>query len=242
MKAGVLLIGTREHNQRLQAALLAKNIPVHGLVLQRVIEVTPDKGILTHPGGYYQKFIFVSRNAVIYGLKHIAHFLGDSECFSIGPGTASELESDGISSDYPVRGSSEDLLNLPALKDVTDCRVLIIKGEGGRELLGESLEQRGGSVDFLDVYRRERVPLDNSVLKRLLKDKNIRLLVCGSGEVLEYLSSLLDNSLRSNVRLIVPSQRVYRLARQMGFSQILTAEGAESSNVVSAVCELYKQL
>ena len=60
---------------------------------------------------------------------------------------------------FPAEGDdSEALLELPALREAIarpDPRVLIMRGEGGRELLAERLRELGASVEYLELYRRE---------------------------------------------------------------------------------------
>ena len=56
----------------------------------------------------------------------------------------------------PLRFDSEALLELPQLTDVNGRRVIIFRGDGGRELLGETLAARGASVEYVSCYRRGR--------------------------------------------------------------------------------------
>ena len=60
---------------------------------------------------------------------------------------------------FPAEGDdSEALLELASLREAIagpDPRVLILRGEGGRELLAERLRELGASVEYLELYRRE---------------------------------------------------------------------------------------
>src|SRR6185295_12379471 len=59
---------------------------------------------------------------------------------------------------------SEALLAAPELADVTGKRVLIVRGEGGRALLGNMLAARGATVNYAECYRRVRPVADAAPL------------------------------------------------------------------------------
>ena len=66
----------------------------------------------------------------------------------MGPSTARkvsiELDCGVVTSD--AGASSEDILLLDELADISGSKVAIVRGIGGRELLAESLRQRGAEV------------------------------------------------------------------------------------------------
>jgi uroporphyrinogen-III synthase len=98
--------------------------------------------------------IFISTNAVMYGLHCVA---GDETAIAvIGPATKSAIESAGRQVDiFPEQGyDSEHLLAAAELQDVSGKNIRIIRGDGGRELLADTLRERGATVDYLSVYRR----------------------------------------------------------------------------------------
>ncbi|HEX4974660.1 MAG TPA: uroporphyrinogen-III synthase, partial [Pseudomonadales bacterium] len=86
----------------------------------------------------YQHVIFTSVNAVHFGMQWIDRYWPQwpqgLNCYSVGPGTAKALTAHHIVSFLPTRFSSEGLLELPALMSVSEARVLIVKGQGGRSL------------------------------------------------------------------------------------------------------------
>ena len=107
----------------------------------------------------FQHVIFVSRNAIRRGMDWIEDFWPELPAglnwYAVGESSARLLEEYGIDSRRPESSmDSEGLLALPALRDAAGERVLIVKGEGGRGMLRQTLESRGARVEELVVYRR----------------------------------------------------------------------------------------
>ena len=106
----------------------------------------------------FDKIIFVSKNSVRHGIPLLnSGLLKDSHhkvWLAIGSGTATELKKHGISAKFPIKSDTESLLELEEMKNPRLNRILIIRGEGGRDLLEKTLTQRGAKVSFCEVYRR----------------------------------------------------------------------------------------
>ena len=105
--------------------------------------------------------IFVSRNAVTWTWKLLGEnrgLPGNIRLLAVGEGTAAELSRAGFDDVAHAGGTSdsEALLQLPELQEerVRGKHVLIFRGMGGRELLADTLRQRGATVEYIEVYRR----------------------------------------------------------------------------------------
>src|SRR3989338_8880463 len=95
--------------------------------------------------------IFISPNAVQYGMAAIraaGELPQNLKIATVGQGSAKALRELGIANVIAPaeRFDSEGLLALPELQDVAGWRVLIFRGDGGRELLGDTLKARGAAV------------------------------------------------------------------------------------------------
>ena len=98
----------------------------------------------------YDWIIFISRNAVEHGHNCLpAQLPSGLKIAAIGKATATALSESGRYVDLEAggAGTSESLLTEPALADMQGQRVLIMRGEGGRELLAKTLRERGAKVD-----------------------------------------------------------------------------------------------
>lgn len=164
--------------------------------------------------------VFVSPSAVRKALElRGAPWPARVRAAALGAGTRRELEARGVRMIIaPEDGAdSEALLALPALQQVAGARVLILRGAGGRELLGETLAARGARVSVLECYRRVR-PASAAAPAGTLDA------VCAnSGETLENLAALLGLARLRDTALFVPHERVAQLAREMGFATVEVA-------------------
>ena len=105
--------------------------------------------------------LFVSANAVDKALALVLArraWPAALRVATVGRGSARALERHGFAAVIAPseRFDSEALLDLPELKDVAGKRVVIFRGEGGRELLGDTLAARGATVEYAECYRRGR--------------------------------------------------------------------------------------
>lgn len=154
---------------------------------------------------------------------------------TVGQGSAKALRELGIENIIAPteRFDSEGLLALPELQDVAGWRVLILRGDGGRELLGDTLKARGATVEYAGCYRRSKPPQDAGVLLESAADA----ISVTSSEALDHLWQMLDEDARTNLRgtpLFVPHARIAELARRQGWQEVRLT-GAGDDGLLSAL-------
>jgi uroporphyrinogen-III synthase len=193
--------------------------------------------------GPYHIVIFISPNAVRYGLELLdgASLPGNPRIAAVGKGTARALQAAGFDVDLlpGERFDSEALLQLKELRQLQGRRVLIMRGNGGRALLGDNLRQRGADVVYAEVYRRECPSTDAGPLLERWSEE-VQLVTVTSIEILENLTTMLGprgRKLLLATPLVVVSERIGRKAGSLGHETIILARRAEDHAIVEAVCQ-----
>ena len=182
--------------------------------------------------------IFISANAVRFGLPQLGSALArdsDLTVIAVGNKTRDTLVAEGIQAQVPVRADSEGLLAMPALSAPDSRDVVIVKGEGGRELLASELTGRGARVIEWECYRRCWPEVDVSGLIEISAGL---IFQASSGEMVSRLSKLLAGGGQADLfqsSIIVPSDRVARLATEIGWGQVIRAEDASDDAFIRAL-------
>lgn len=161
--------------------------------------------------------------------------------FAVGRSTGLALHTvSGMPVHYPPeRSTSETLLQLPALQQVKGQQALLLRGNGGRELLGETLHQRGAMVRYCECYQRMPVVYDGAQQYLRWQQLGVDTLVVTSGEMLQQLYTLVPEYYRktwlSGCHLVVVSERLASQARELGLRDICVADNADNDALMRAL-------
>ena len=165
--------------------------------------------------------IFVSPTAVAKAMQHVRAWPRELKVAAVGGGTRRALENHGIANVIvPSAGAdSEALLALPEMQRVTGSRVVILRGDGGRALLGDTLAARGARVEYATCYRRLRPQPPARPWRR----GELAAITVSSGQGLENLFQVLDPELLRSTPLFVPHPRIAEQARTLAARSVVLA-------------------
>lgn len=192
----------------------------------------------------YHIAIFTSANAVEFAVPAIERqrpWPRQWRVAAIGTATAAKLEEYRHPADIIPDSdfNSEALLAHPALHDVSHLHILIVRGEGGRELLAEHLRKRGADVEYLEVYRRSKPKADPQEVIDSLKSGQLAFITANSAEALQNLVDLLDprwHPLLLNIPLVVASQKTIELASTLGFrAHVFLSANAKDQSIIDTL-------
>ena len=187
--------------------------------------------------------IFISRNAVEQGLARVRErreWPTGLAIGAIGSGTLRALQAQGHRNAFAPEGpsDSEALLANARLHSISGKRVVIFRGEGGREFLGSTLRERGAIVEYAECYRRSVPANDPRVLIGELSRGAVHAVVISSGEGLTNFAGLLGPSaevLLAHVPFFVPHPRVAGQASGLGITETLIAGIADEETLAALV-------
>lgn len=190
--------------------------------------------------------IFISPNAVSHAMKKISDRDGlprHLQIAAVGQATAKSLASYGLVVDLFPKDSfnSEALLAMTQLQQVEGKKIVIFRGEGGRELLADTLRERGAHVEYAECYRRIRPDNDVQPLLQQGEKNEVDIIIVTSNEGLHNLMDMVGVAGRHwllQTPLLLVSQRTAELARQLGFTQTpIIATKASDDAILQSLIE-----
>ena len=191
--------------------------------------------------------VFISKNAVNHALDlfpHIADTLRDKTVLAVGQATARCLKASGFGKVGQVdTGGSEALLRLPALNEtaIRGKRIVIIRGQGGREELRDVLLARGAVVDYLEVYRRDKPDMSQAEMTEFWHDQTPDAVIITSQAGLDNLVELTppaESSRLLGTPMVVMSERIRQHATESGFMRIAVASDNTDAGLVEALLNI----
>lgn len=158
--------------------------------------------------------------------------------YAVGAATAARWRAAGCPVAWPDDECSEGLAALPALHHVAGRRVLILRGEPGREWLADTLRARGAEVEYCQCYQRQWLPYDGAALFLSWRTAGVDSVIITSGDILHHWLSLLPAPARAwaqQLIYVVPSHRVAELVVSAGLPAPRVASGASHDALCSAL-------
>jgi len=192
----------------------------------------------------YDLAVFVSVNAVKMGVEFILNrreWPESTRIATVGASSAEALLPYGLSVDLlpEHQYNSEALLALDELQDMSGQCVVIFRGNGGREVLRETLLARGADVDYVEVYQRKCPTVDARRMLALLQPGYLDCITITSNESLHNLLTMAGpegQPLLLGIPLVVIGARQAALAQQLGFVHApVIAANASDEAIVAAI-------
>lgn len=191
--------------------------------------------------------IFVSVSAVVSLQAQVQAAEITAPLFAVGKTTAAVLQR-WLKRDVavPEDQRSEGLLAMPALQDVKDKLVVIVRGNGGRELIKQQLITRGAVVRYVQSYKRIPLALDGAALAQQWQHAGIRCIVATSDEILQLLFSILpvqQHAWLQQCRWVLVSPRMQQSAQALGIpaQHITLAVNANDLALLEAIQQVKRE-
>ncbi|OUS27597.1 hypothetical protein A9Q99_14230 [Gammaproteobacteria bacterium 45_16_T64] len=242
-----------------QALSLADTLRTQGMspVLMPTLEIvprilSPQENESIASLDLYSHVICVSANAARFGLECIADFWPQwpvqQQWIAVGPATYNAMQNWGLGEIQFPKGAShsEGVLALDSLQDLNEHKVLILRGVSGRELMANTLRERGAVVDYLELYERKKPAVDPNILGQWLCSSSKKAIVVTSGDGLKNLISMVktasvatgESGIESalyKIPVLVVSQRLAEFAQQKGFEDVWLAENPSDHAIASCL-------
>jgi uroporphyrinogen-III synthase len=196
----------------------------------------------------YQWAIFISANAVEFGLLaalKMGAWPRETRCAAIGKASALKLEQAGLGPILRPETSddSEGLLCSDAFQSLVNQRILIFRGQGGREVLAEGLRKNGASVDYAEVYKREAPTADPGELRGRIQSGQISAICAMSSETLHNVIEVFGLECfpgLCSTPWLVPHPKIAVAARQAGIQNVIESPGSDLQALSSALINFFR--
>lgn len=178
--------------------------------------------------------VFVSPNAAeqFFALRPAAlAWPAQTLAGSPGPGTSRVLRALGVPAANIVEPAadaaqfdSESLWQSLRRHDWHGARVLVVRGESGRDWLADTLRNQGASVEFVTAYQRGAPTLDDagrSLLHEAVAQPDAHAWLFSSSESIGHLANLAPQARWQRAQALATHPRIAERAREAGFGQVL---------------------
>ncbi len=153
-----------------------------------------------------------------------------TQAASVGPGTSDALRQHGVPSEAIVEPAadarqfdSEALWAQLEAQDWNGRSVLVVRGDGGREWLADTLRSRGAQVDHVTAYCRRAPHFDadaRQLVDAALSEPARHLWFFSSSEAIDHLAQAWSQTSWSRSCALATHPRIARRATDCGFGAV----------------------
>jgi len=165
-----------------------------------------------------------------------SHEQSSPTILAVGDATANALKQAniGLKVDTPAQHTSEGILAMHQLNEANCKQVVIIKGEGGREMLSRQLQARGIKVNQFCVYKR--IQLASPIYTKFWQIDDVSGIIATSESMAKQLISHHSKPLFTLPWLTV-SERIATTLRSWGIEQVAVCQRATDQALIAWVQE-----
>jgi uroporphyrinogen-III synthase len=130
------------------------------------------------------------------------------------------------------------------MQQVRNRHVVIFRGEGGRELLADTLKARGAHVEIAVCYRRGKPVFDPAPLLDAWRRGHVAAVVATSSEGLRNFVAHIGPTGRTclaGTPVIVPHPRIAAAARELGMARVVESASGDEAMVQTLVDTLSRE-
>jgi uroporphyrinogen-III synthase len=121
--------------------------------------------------------------------------------------------------------------------DMKGKKVMLVRGIGGRDVLANTLTERGAQVTFAECYQRVNPQTSCDVLAEAYRDGQLHALIVTSSEAMRYLLSMAGEAdWLKHVVICVNHARVAEDAIKVGLT-VKVADAAGDEAMLAAIIE-----
>ncbi len=229
MAARILLTRPRERGDALMQACRAYGFEVSHVPLQTLHPLNCAAPALEP---LPSAIVVVSVTAAHYGAERLP-VAWQQRCplIAVGHATAAALAQLGWSNAItPTHENSEALVQLECLQNIAGKRVVLLRGEIGREVIGDTLRARGANVDTLILYRSVG-PTPDDVTAIQTWAQTAGVVVISSTQALMTLCAIIPPPARHGLRVLCLGSRIAAAAHtHFEHVSVIAALTAEAIN------------
>lgn len=151
---------------------------------------------------------------------------------AVGASTAKKLSNRDGQVLQATPSDSEGILACISQLKLSNAKVAILKGKGGRQLINDTLSKNGFVVKEFDLY--ERVHLEKPYYTERFEADAIQCIIATSSEIIDAAYTVFDPQWLNKCQWIVVSKRLKLHLSALGVKHIFTSNGATDSHLIAA--------
>jgi len=199
--------------------------------------------------------VFVSQSAVTHffsgnnnhhsNISSAQTMLRSNTVIAMGHGTAKRLQKYGCKHVLCPKGhsNSEAVLAMPELQEVSNKHVVIIRAKEGRELIFNTLRQRGAKTAYLEVYQRLLPNKSTAPLLKRWQQHPFDIVVTTSQEGLKNLCLQLGKTTKQRLgqcRVSAMNKNMLLSLQDLGVEDIIELNSGSNAAILDTIIAYYK--